>query len=183
MQELSKGNFGLVMAYLLPGFVTLWGFSNVSATIRAWLGVSPADSPTVGGFLYVTLASLGAGLAVSLVRWAVVDTLHRWTGIRPPRWDFGRLQNREAAFDVLVEGHYRYHQFYGNTLVAMLLVFAIRTTSLGVLSTGSVWLDLTVILAAVLFFAGSRDALRKYYSRGADLLGPSEPTRRIRPRP
>ncbi len=54
MQDVSTRNFGLLIAYLLPGFTTLWGLSYVSETIRLWLGSPPTSLPTAGGFLYVT---------------------------------------------------------------------------------------------------------------------------------
>lgn len=66
MREVTGQNFGLLIAYILPGFIVLWGLSHFSTTIAGWLGAT-ADGPTVGGFLYVTLASVGAGLAVGSV--------------------------------------------------------------------------------------------------------------------
>ena len=76
MRELNSGNFGLVIAYLLPGFVALLGVSFFSEPVQTWFSVSPVALPTVGGFLYVTLGSLSAGVIVSTVRWATVDTIH-----------------------------------------------------------------------------------------------------------
>jgi hypothetical protein len=67
MQDLSRSNIGIVMAYLLPGFATMWGASYFSETMETWLGATPAESPSVGGVLYVTVGSLGAGLIVSAV--------------------------------------------------------------------------------------------------------------------
>jgi hypothetical protein len=78
------------------------------------------------GFLYVTLASVRAGMTVSTVRWATVDPLHALTGIRRPLRNDARLQDRLAAFEAPVENHYRYYQFYANMLVALLLVVAAR---------------------------------------------------------
>jgi hypothetical protein len=65
MTEVSGKNFGFLIAYILPGFVRLWAISYFSPTVRAWLvsSSSAAGAATVGGFLYVTLASVGAGLA------------------------------------------------------------------------------------------------------------------------
>src|SRR5690349_20986113 len=100
MKESSVCNFGLLIAFLLPGFVALWGVGYVSEVVRFWFGDSPDNAPSVGGFLYVTLASIVAGLTVSTVRWIVIDTFHHLTGIAPPAWDFSRLQESVAAFDM-----------------------------------------------------------------------------------
>ena len=97
MIEVSSSNFGLLIAFPLPGFVVLWGAGYFSETVRVWLSTSGDSAPTVGGFMYVTLASVAAGVTVSTVRWAIIDTIHRWTGLPPPTWDFSRLQENVAA--------------------------------------------------------------------------------------
>src|SRR5947209_5196133 len=90
-RETSINNFGLLIAYVLPGFTALWGISLVTDRLGPWLFHPPADPPTVGGFLYVTLASVVAGLTVSTVRWLIIDVVHHQTGLRPPPRDFARL--------------------------------------------------------------------------------------------
>lgn len=169
MGEVTTKNFGLLIAYILPGFTVLWAVSWYSPTVQTWLGTSIADAPTVGGFLYVTLGSVGAGLTVSALRWLLLDSLHHRTGIPKPRWDFSRLDAKLNAFDVLNEQHYRYYQFYGNMLVSLVLATALRgwysiqSTSDGLMLVGIVGLGL-------LLFIGSRDTLGKYYRRIAELL-------------
>ena len=59
MTEWTDKNFGVVIAYLLPGFVALWGVSYFSPTVASWISVSQQGAPTVAGVCYVTLASLG----------------------------------------------------------------------------------------------------------------------------
>ena len=168
MKDISNKNFGLLIAYVLPGAVALTGVSSFSATVRSWL-TNPSDaSPTVGGFLFVTLASVAAGMTASAVRWAVIDTLHHHTGIAKPAWDDSKLSDRLHAFEALVENHYRYYQFYSNSLIAMLFSYAAWRPSLGGGPRGS---DLGVLLLAAVFFAVSRDNLRRYYGRAAVLLG------------
>ena len=168
MKEVSTSNFGLVIAYLLPGFVTLIGVSFFSETVRIWLTVSPSDAPTVGGFLYVTLASLTAGLTVSTIRWAVVDTIHHHTGIRQPSFDFSKLQSNVAGFTILVDDLYRYYQFYGGFLVATAFTFVAFTLST---RSTSAWTILLFVATEFILWIGSRDTLRKYYHQGGMLLG------------
>jgi hypothetical protein len=170
MRELSGRNFGVLIAYLLPGFVSLWAVAMFSPAVDSWLSSTPNAQPTVGGFLYTTLGSLSGGLTVSAVRWAVVDTFHHTTGLVPPEWDFSKLRNRLDAFEALVENHYRYYQFYANMLVAVVAVFLARATQLGtVCSTER--LQLVLLMLAGVFLAASRDTLGKYYARASQLLG------------
>ena len=43
MGELTARNFGLLIAYVLPGFVGLWGLGYLSEPVRTWLsGAGPA---------------------------------------------------------------------------------------------------------------------------------------------
>ena len=55
MNQITSPAFGLVIAYLIPGFLALAGLSPHLPTVQAWLGTLPDESPSVGGFLYVTI--------------------------------------------------------------------------------------------------------------------------------
>ncbi len=166
MKDVTAGNFGLLVAYLLPGFVSLLAVAAYSETVQGWLATGASSSPTVGGFLYLTLASLTAGLLVSTIRWALVDPLHHATGVRPSDWNFGSLKDRLPAFEMLVESHYRYYQFYANMLVAVILAYgAWRETCC---TSWRGW-DAAFLVIAAMLFLGLRDTLRKYYRRVGQL--------------
>ncbi|MDB5308721.1 MAG: hypothetical protein JWO38_2923 [Gemmataceae bacterium] len=166
MKSVSSENFGLLIAYVLPGFVLLWGLQAVIPVAGQALGMSAGSAPSVGGFLSGVVAALGIGMALSTVRWLVIDAIHHATGLPQPQWDFSRLGDRAAAFDLVVEHYYRYYQFHANMLVALLVVGAVRRWSLG--SVG--WGDLGFLALLAVLFAGSRDSLRRYYTRGGQLL-------------
>ena len=105
MKDLSGKNFGLLIAYILPGAIVLIGLGAFLSFVRSWL-LSPSEAqPTVGGFLFVTLASVAAGMTASAVRWATVDRLHHWTGVVKPAWDDSKLNERLEAFEAIVEAH------------------------------------------------------------------------------
>jgi len=174
MNELSEKNFGLLIAYVLPGFVTLWGISLFSPTVDSWITTSQHGAPTVAGFLYVTLASLSAGLTVSAIRWILIDSIHHATGVKPPKWEFANLDDRLQGFLALVENHYRYYQFYANTLIAGAMAYAAHFSRHGINLCQPIWPTLGFILLELVFLAGSRDALRKYYSRVERLLETTE---------
>ena len=166
MQTLTPRNFGLVIAYLLPGFVFLFGLSFQSPIVRGWL--VGGQSATVGGFLYSTLGALAAGLICSTVRWLLIDALHHRTGITRPNWNYNRLQENLGAYTLLEENHYRYYQFYGNTLIAWISGYLLWKTS--VLPLKPIYEDVGLVLISVILFLGSRDTLRKYYGRVRALL-------------
>ncbi len=114
----------------------------------------------------MTVTALAAGLTASAVRWLVVDTVHHRTGVRPTAWDFARLGENVAAFEFLIQIHYRYYKFYANMVVALVWAYATDGYALG-------WRSVTYWLLAALFFLGSRDALRRYYDRASRLLTPT----------
>ena len=109
MSDIRRDNFGIIIAYLLPGLITLWGISFLSDTVRGWFGATAENQVTVGGFLHVTLASLAVGLLISTVRWGIVDTIQHLTGVQKPEWDFFKLRPHFHVFEGLVENHYRYY--------------------------------------------------------------------------
>ena len=123
---------------------------------------------------YVTLASVAVGVTVSTVRWAVLDTIHHWTGIRQPAWDFSRLQANLAAYNVLNDIHYKYYLFHGNHLIALVFLYAARRIHLGFFTAPLGWFDVGYLFLAVLLYLGSRDCLSKYtIGRVSQLLNAS----------
>lgn len=169
MQGISNANFGPLIAYLVPGATAMLGLSRFSPTLRSWFATTPADAPTIGGFLYLTIASLAVGMTVSAVRWVLVDMAHSLVGLRPPALDFSKLGRNVEAFSLLIEIHYRHYQFYANMLVATAVAYACYRVELGG-PTPLGWPDLGVLLLEAVFLVTSRDTLRKYYARSRQLL-------------
>jgi hypothetical protein len=175
MNTLSNQNFGLIIAYLLPGFVSLWGMSYFSPVVESWIDVQqPSGSPAVAGFMFATLASLAAGVTVSAVRWAVIDHLHHATGIVPPDWKFAHLEGRLQGYLTLVENHYRYYQFYSNMFVAAAFAYSARLVE-GPAFLRPVAATCGFLALEMTLFAGSRDTLQKYYDRTRQLLSSNHP--------
>lgn len=170
MRDLTRDNFGLLMAYVLPGFVALGGAAYHVDAVRPWLQSTPADAPTVGGFLYATLASTTLGLIISGVRWAVIDRVLARTGVRQPAWDFHLFAERLAAYEVLVANHYRYYQFYANMLVSLARAYGSRMTAMPSWPGREAWVGVGFAFIEVVLFVAARDALGKYYARTGALL-------------
>jgi len=166
--EPLERNFGLIIAFLLPGFTCLCGVSAFNPTVAGWLAAEPSATPSVGGFLYVLLGSLASGLIVSAFRWALIDTLHHKTGVVRRRFNFYQLNEKMPAYQIAVEYTYRYFQFYGNMVLSVAIFCISRQLTQGVWSVA--WISGFVILEMVLFFA-SRDCLNRYYERLSLVLG------------
>ncbi len=174
MQSVTNDNFGPLIAYLVPGATVLFGVSQFEPALKSWFAVNPMQAPTIGGFLYLTIASIACGMVVSAVRWAVVDTFHHITGLPLPPLDFSKLGSNVEAFNLLIEIHYRHYQFNANMLVATAIAYmSYRLKHDAPLS----WLDVGFVLLEIIFLATSRDTIRKYYSRSQQLLMPTSASR------
>jgi hypothetical protein len=170
MKEVSQKNFGLLIAYVVPGLVALWGVSYFSETVKMWLTTANESSPSVAGFLYVTLASLAAGLALDAVRSVTIDQFHHLSGVRAPNLDFSDFQAKFWAFNQIVESHYRHYQAYAHLAIAVLFAFVARHVASGE-QTLHPWTVGALCLLEAILLVSSRDALRKFYARASDLLG------------
>ena len=160
-------SFGLLIAYIIPGFtvILLWG--EKIPIVAGWLSSGASAPPTVGGFLTITVASVLVGLILSTLRWAIVDSVHHHSGIMPPTWEDPGDPSRLALYQLVVEFHYRFYQFYGSMWL-VLLFLAITPpgeSALGDLSGAEA--RLVSFFLALLFFAASRDTLQKCYLRGS----------------
>src|SRR5258707_5032241 len=87
--------FGLLVAYVLPGFVALAGLAPIVPGVAQWLrpaiGTPSSADLGLGAPLYAVLAATAVGLTLSCFRWLLLDRVHHWTGVRRPAWDDRRL--------------------------------------------------------------------------------------------
>ncbi len=91
---------------------------------------------------------------VSAICWAVVDTVHSYTGLPP--LNFSRLGKNVAAYGRLIDIHYRHYQFYGSMFLACAIAYTGYRVKLGgMLPLG--WLDIAFVVLEVVFFITSRD--------------------------
>ncbi len=168
MTTTSNWQFGLIVAYVLPGFVGLLGLAPFFPEIARWL--RPVGTDGIGAALYAVLAAAAIGLVISCFRWMILDRIHAWTGIRRPTLDDRRLNEVLEPFDYLVQNHFRYYEFCGNTLVAFVAGYILNRVfnTLPFLSIGT---DAVVALVSIALFAASRDALANYFTRTSRLVG------------
>lgn len=171
MHDAFSRSFGLIIAFILPGLVGLVAVGIYHPLVASWLSTAPTTEPTVGGFLYVVLGSLAVGLTISAIRWAVIDTLHHSTGLKPPVFDFAQLQRNLEAFTVAVEHYYRYYQFYANMVVAISGLAICHQVASGWWN----WREYGLLIALeAILLAASRSSLTRYYSRCGQLHIPRE---------
>jgi hypothetical protein len=184
MKEVTDKNFGVLIAFWIPGALLLWGLSFSVSDLGLWIKSSESGEGTIGNFLFASLASLGTGLMISAIRWASVDQFFERSGVlkRPPL-DLSALTDKDvlAAFNGAVENHYRYYQYYSNAFVAVAVAFTAYVLSVLKNDVWRSWLIVHVVLVVlielILLFA-SRDSLSKYYMAATQILKGETPDKR-----
>lgn len=166
--------FGIIIAFLLPGFIFLWPFQYFSPTVAIWFRGAGFDgsgtSPSGGSFLLVVVASLAAGLLISAIRWAVFDCL-LLRRFRRIKIDYSRLEEKLTAFTLINENHYRYYQYYSNSSIA-LIGWAVAQALRGLPRTPLLVASVVAFLVVeLILFLAARDALDKNISKLLSLLG------------
>jgi hypothetical protein len=162
--------FGLILAYLVPGFIGLAGVAPLVPAVARWLTLTTPGSLDLGPTFYAVLAATAVGMILSCFRWLLIDRLHQSTGLKRPVWNDESLHGKLGSFDYLVQNHFRYYEFCGNTLLALLWAYGVNRI-LGTSRIFGVGTDLAVLVVLLVLFVASRDALTKYYARTALLLG------------
>ena len=166
MEAVDK-NFGLLIAFGLPGFMLLAGLPDTfSTSIASVLAFETEHS--VGSFLYIISLSMGFGMGLSAIRWLLIDTILHATGLRRPSLNFAQLDAKLSSYGLLVEHNYRFYQFYSNVLVAILIMMGLRLRTHQLPSPEALmWIGILVLVLA----AASRDCLKRFYDRSQLLLG------------
>lgn len=159
--------FGLVIAYVLPGFVVLWMVATFDPIVAGWLAAAPAT--TVGGFLFALLASLALGLALSGARSIVERLVEKATRSSAPRLDHTQRREHEAAYRDLRDQHYRHYQAHGNLAIAAIVVAAVRFGAHGWPGWG--W-ALGAVAGIGILAWNAQEQLRIYRRKTANLIGP-----------
>jgi hypothetical protein len=163
MKEITYTHFGLLIAYLLPGFVVIWGISGLWPVAP----ICPSDSeacatiPSLVGFFNTTLGAITAGMVVSAIRFIMVDTANHLTGLKRPQVDGYVLQQNLGAVDTVIDHHYRHYQFHANLLVAGVIAYGVHLFKT-LAFTGLP--EVLLIILAIIFWLTARDNLRKYYA-------------------
>jgi hypothetical protein len=175
MKEVTEKNFGLVIAFMLPGFLLLWALTFSYPNVAMWLKTpKEPEAASVGAFLHAALASLAIGLLLSAIRYIVVDKLLERFHRTLPKLDIKKLiqADKAVAFQALVENFYRYYQYYSNTFVAVFLGYAFYlTANYHSLSTKEIIVQTGfVIVVCVLLLAASNDTFVKYRRGSHDLI-------------
>ena len=165
MKSLAPLDFATSIAYLLPGFLAIFGLRYVSPQVRAMFSASFSEGGGFGLEVAILLFSLTAGIVVGAVRALLLDKVHALTGVRRPDLDYSKLKDKETrnAFKEVISNRYRFAQFYGNTLVALMFFGALRVASYDSPPL-SRWVSVLLAGALLVLFVQHRRSLAETYT-------------------
>lgn len=126
MQQDQLGkSFGLVIAFLVPGMIGLYAGSLHVPMLQDWFAAAGRAQTTVGGFLFITIASSGAGAFLSGVRWYFLEgKIKRAVDVSTEHDIVNRRETQtELVYQHMRQQHYDFYLFYSNTLVALVVLW------------------------------------------------------------
>jgi len=171
MKGMGPLDFGMVIAYLLPGFLAFYGLRYVSPATNQLLSLSLAKDGGIGVEISVVLFALLAGVVVSALRANLLDRIQEWSGVKEPDFDYSKLTDPNVlkSFEATIANTYRFAQFYGNAFVALLFLTAARAWGSGTLVVLNPVFGIIVASLVVLFVA-HRQQLTQAYQTIRDVL-------------
>jgi len=176
VNDTATKNFGVLIAYVLPGFAALWSLQPYSATLRLWLSASPTLPAGLESVVFACAAAVGGGMVLSAVRWLIIDTTMSLLGVRRPQWDDSRFGARREAFEALVDAHFRYYQFYAHTALVLPLFAINALVARG--KPAAVWIVAMFIASELILLLAAHDSLTRYFVRTSRLLASHSKTGR-----
>jgi hypothetical protein len=171
MKDVTSTSFGLVIAYLLPGFAAFFALSFWSPPVRDLFTKFLVAESSVGSFLLVIICSLTAGLEVAIFRWILFEKwLCKSKKLDKAKFAHLGVEAKLTAFRAAVDEHYRYHQFWGGMAVAIPFI------GWGVVnaSNGSTWekagLAVALLIVEIVTIIAARSAFYNYVDRADNIL-------------
>jgi hypothetical protein len=155
-KDLTYSTFGLIIAFFVPGAISLFGLYLVSGLVKNSLDALLKNKETGLVFAGLTVAGLALGMTLNAIRRCVVSTI-LFVSRSSERWDvlpeeFENWGKRIPVTDyrAAMEEEWRQHQFYASSAMTsmMVLVWALLTCKwiLGLVLLG---VTIALVVAAV----------------------------------
>ena len=177
MEGITLTLFGLIVAYLLPGMVVIYGLTFWFPGLMEMLKLFATNDSNPWFFLLFVFSSLIFGLILNSFRWFFFEKFRKK---RFPfsLFDFKKLdaEFKLNAFLALLAENYRYYQFAGCMVIVLPVIYLgwlIKYVS--AMSWGNIYLSIFVFLVVeAMNFMGALVAWKRYIERFSSVLGCEE---------
>jgi flagellar biosynthesis protein FliQ len=181
-------DFGLLIAYLVPGVISLKGLAFGDSGLQRLFADSYGNSNALAAIAALIALSIVAGMIISVVRASTIDhtfamSLQNTFLKRIPRVEagafYGATRRQEPQYAKLAEGNRlpafleakisekRPYQFYGNTIIALL----IYVVALGLVTaskdaqaseTGFLWRFIIILISVFFLYIAARQSHHRF---------------------
>ena len=171
-KDVTSTTFGLLIAYLLPGLAAFYAFSFWSDRVATWFGLIFSGQASGSLLVMVILGAILIGVQLSVAR----DLLFLCVICRDCRFDPLKLrtisqEGKFAAYRMLVDELYRYHQFWGAmTFVQPVLFWGWISTQRGDKFPVCAAMILGLVCEAATIYAAI-ESLKRYTKAQKEILG------------
>ena len=169
MDKIYSSSFGLVIAFLLPGFIAFYGMINWIGNFNIIYNNLFISSSFLGAFSLIIVISLILGLIITSIKWVLYENiLDKSQTLDDNSFkDIGSNRDKLIAFRAAVDEHYRYHQFWSNTSIAIFPSYV--HIFIDLCNNHKYWfliLSLILVLSLeILLFFSAKEAKKKYIIR------------------
>ena len=160
MNVLARLEFGLVIAFFLPGSVSLYALGYLSPPVAQIFQAALSEGGALGASFLILIGSLVVGIVTSSFRALTLDWLHKKTGAGMGTPNYRKLLTEEglSVFNEIVNNTYRYYQFYGNTFISLIFLLIVRYTVGGISVCNEKFLFVVNLIALLVLFLQSRNS-------------------------
>ncbi len=118
MKDVTTTSFGLLIAYLLPGTVALYGAVFWSQSLAEVYRTSLSAKSDATLFLLIAIAALVVGLLINTARWLFFErALCKEYRLSPDVFRSFTDEHKLQTFLLVIEETFRYQQFLGNIAI------------------------------------------------------------------
>jgi len=171
VKTITPLDFSNVIAFLLPGFVAFYSLIYISPRASEIIEVSFSKESNMGILFVLVLFSLAAGLILSAFRSLILDWIQFKTGVDSPDLDHSKLKNKDTltAYNEAINNTYRFSQFSGNMLIALILLLAGKLFTYSG-SSNQYLVYFILVITIIVLFLSHRYALKDTYVTLAKIL-------------
>ena len=131
MEINTSFKFNELVAFILPGFTSLFSIRYFSYYINQLIIQITSNEPKISHIIVLFMVSLIFGLIIGAIRTLILDKIQFLTGIEKAKINYSKLtsEDNRKFFDAAINNVYRFCQFYGNmfiTIFAYLIIYIFK---------------------------------------------------------
>lgn len=180
MKDITTTSFGIIIAYLIPGLIILFGLIYFSGYYEKMFNLDLlsdryfrflSDSQLYL-FLILMLLSTCIGLLINILRFFFFQ---RWRckDIELRNENFKNItdETKLNVFRTLADENFRYHQFYGNIFFAILFLLITWFIFSQIFIWKKIVISIIILLFDYVIYKGTIGAYKIYVERGNNIFG------------